>query len=75
MKKADTGLEEGVPAAEEGAAAAAAIDEMDKRDTPIAENGDVSCNTSKKRELTDEGKRSGSSSGSKRPRRGGEAGT
>lgn len=74
LKKADTGLEEGVPAEEEGAAAAA-IDEMDKRDTPIAENGDVSCNTSKKRELTDEGKRSGSSSGSKRPRRGGEAGT
>ena len=77
-KKADSGLEEGVPT-EVGEAAAGAtartVDEIDVKTEPIADNGDSGTNPSKKRELTDEGKRSGSSSGSKRPRRGGEAGT
>lgn len=37
------------------------------------ENGNVNSNASKKREIIEEGKKSGSSSGLKRPRRGGEA--
>ena len=73
LKKADSGLEDGAPAEEGGAAAV--VDEMNEEATPNADDGDVSGNPSKKRDLLDEGKRSGSSSGTKRPRRGEEAGT
>jgi len=77
-KKTDSGLEDVVPT-EVGETAAGAtattVDEIDVKTEPFADSGDGSTNQSKKRELTDEGRRSGSSSGSKRPRRGGEAGT
>ncbi len=66
LKKADSSLEDGAPAEREGAAEV--VDEMNEKATPTADNGDVSGNLSKKRDLPDEGKRSKSGSGSKRPR-------